>query len=205
MLTRCNASQKLGADSRYDGAYLFMQFSKRCPLNYFSFRNQKIPRRFLVRFLPELKDLLYKFHPVALETWKMEMEMHNRMVSRGIGMGLFPRSYAKSLQCGTVDEFMRRHCNSDLTSALESLCCFARRIMIRISRNPGAPFWSVSGAMVITRQSWLEFCSDIASLASLVGLEDSTETLLIERRPGYEALRAAAAQTVNQFLTAACI
>ncbi len=123
-------------------------------------------------------------------------------------MGLCPHNYSGSLVCDTLDDYMRRLCNDELASALDSLCFLARRIMDRINRKPGAPFWSVSGALVITRQSWQEFCSKVEGLAELV-VADCTfggaprnlaatataSAARLDRRPGLLALRAAAERT----------
>ena len=152
-------------DLRSEGFTLFQMFCRANPLSYVSFRNQKIPRRFLVRFVPELRAFAHRFHPSALESWREELIHHNRSIRRGIRMGLCPHGHACSLVCDSLDDYMRRMCNAELACALTSLCQFGHRIMSRISRRPGAACWSVSGAMVITRESWLELCADIADLA----------------------------------------
>ena len=209
-------------DSRYEGATIFRLFMKACPLSYCSFRNQKIPIRCCVRFVPELMGFEHLFNPRALESWKDEMSIYNRMVMRGIRMRLCPRSYSNSLITNTLDDYIRRHRNAELASALTLLCRFALRIMARIRRKPGAPFWSVSGAIVITRQSWQEFCADMAVLAGRVAADCAAESctasptakeakataataLHSDRRPDLPALRAAAARAAELADKAACI
>ena len=141
-------------------------------------------------------------------------------------MGLCASRTSCSLVCDTVDEYIRRLCNAELASALQLICTFAQRIMDRINRNPQAPFWSVSGAIVMTRESWLLFCAEMEGLAVHVAADcagqgsdpcdamaasASTASellavgLAIERRADLPALRAATARTADLFRKFACI
>jgi hypothetical protein len=162
--------------ARVSDAVIFHHFVKACPVTFLSFRNQKIPHRFLLRFLPELKFFVQKFHPAALLMWRSEMECHNQEFKRGIRMGLCPEMRSNSLTFSTLDGFMCRLHNADLAAALNALCQFGKRILSRIERKPTAQIWSVSGAMMITKQSWQEFRDQVDTLVSLLGIDSVSQT-----------------------------
>ena len=143
------------------------------PVNYVSFRNQIIPKHYVARYLPELQWLERLFCPRARRTWLLEMDCHNRLLKRGVRMGLGPAWLVARLHCATLDHFMLALHSSDLIKVLNSLHRFARRVLSKIERKPTALLWGISGAIVITRHSWHTFCLHADKLASrLLGLLD---------------------------------
>ena len=207
-VARCGSVRfDMPADLRFVGAKIFRQFLKASPMSYLSFRNQKIPRRYLVRFLPELKDFAEMFHSDTFEMWRAKMESYNEMVVRGKRMGLCPKNCSEYLTCSTLDNFMCRHYNAELAATLDSLCRFAKRVVSRIERKPSAQIWSVSGAMVITRQNWCEFCVNVETLIGLIGADDSQQGEDLSFRqsePDHKLVCASTKRLTTLFQGAAC-
>ena len=203
-------------ESSFAGAEILRQLVASCPARFISFRNQRIPYRYLLRALPELKFLSQGCFSAELRTWQSKMQCHNQSIMRGIHMGLFPKKYLRFLTCDTLDTFMCSHHNADLAMALDSYRRFAERIISRIERNPTAPFWGISGAMVITRKHWLEYCDHVEILVGLVRGDNFRPDLppksqpenvvaSTDRRPDFPQICAAAERLTTSFRRAACL
>jgi hypothetical protein len=100
------------------------------------------------------------------------MEEHNRIVSRGMHMGLSPLRNVGPSTCTSLDMFLIHMRAAALADALQALARFACRVTPRVRRDSGAPLWCVEGTVLITRDRWAELSRRVVTLIRLLGFSD---------------------------------
>ena len=112
-------------------------------------------------------------------------------------MGLMPVGSLQCLQFPDLDTFMlEMHC-AEIAKALDLLCRFAQRVLPKTDKVPSAPFWRVSGPVVITRDNLNAFRNGVRRLVNLLGRAGRRPSP--EQRPEYALLHAAAVRTIRLF------
>lgn len=180
---------------------VFDQISSISVFNYISFRNQRIPRKLIMRLLPELRIIESFCSTEGLQQWRSNLDIHHRSLRRGLRMGLMPTSKRMGLnflQFSSLADFvLQMHCG-ELAAVLKALLVFADRVATRAARKPDAPFWRISGPILITRDYWIAFLSSVLQLIRMLGQAGGRHDF--EECPDYPPLRNAAALLAERAL-----
>eukprot|EP00291_Cryptomonas_curvata_P007880 CAMPEP_0172178972 /NCGR_PEP_ID=MMETSP1050-20130122/16345_1 /TAXON_ID=233186 /ORGANISM="Cryptomonas curvata, Strain CCAP979/52" /LENGTH=213 /DNA_ID=CAMNT_0012851775 /DNA_START=253 /DNA_END=894 /DNA_ORIENTATION=- len=112
------------------------------------------------------------FGPQSECLWRGAMDEHNRIVSRGMHMGLSPLRNVGPSTCTSLDMFLIHMRAAALADALNALARFASRVIPRVRRDSGAPLWCVEGTVLITRDRWAELSRRVVTLIRLLGFSD---------------------------------
>jgi hypothetical protein len=137
----------------------------------------------------------------AATLWRTEMVANNRILKRGVIMGLCPLRKGHFLPTADAldQHIMQMHCSA-LREALDALASFAERVTPCITRAPAAVMWPIRGPILITRTRWMLFCRRVMALLRLLGLATNDATAFNTRRwPDADQLLRAAARTRATF------
>ena len=167
------------------------------PFKYLSFLFQPLPDRLVLRVLPEVNDYQQKFSSDCIQYWRSELCYHNSMIRRGVRMDLGLVGTLSNLEISSVDSYLLRFRCLDIAKALDSIFCFAKRMLPKIAKSPSAPFWRASGAVVITRDSWDLFLEEVARLIDELG--HSGRAFRPDQRPDYPYLLSSAIRITELF------
>ena len=148
------------------GKSLLLQILTTAPIKYISFLHQPLPDRLIMRIIPEVRDFELLFNRNCLQQWRSELFYHDVLVQRGSRMRLGPLNKLPNLRCVSLDEYLLRFRCLEVAKALASLCRFLKRIIPKIAKTPSAQFWRVTGAVVVTRDSWETFREEVLRLTN---------------------------------------
>mmetsp|Transcript_20459 Transcript_20459/g.56527 ORF Transcript_20459/g.56527 Transcript_20459/m.56527 type:complete len:193 (-) Transcript_20459:104-682(-) len=143
-------------------------FREANPLGCIAFNKQTIPRKYFLRYLEEVQWLDRHFGRRSQEYWQQEMNIHNRTVTKAGLMGLGERRLAKRMICTDIDDFILRFRVHDVVKALHCINRFGRRLAAKLQKQPSARLWTVSGAIMMTREGWILLCSKVENVLRII-------------------------------------
>ena len=147
---------------------LFAELRKSSPSRYISFSRGRVP-------LEQVKQLVGELEHIGLikkevrGQWNRMMEEHNRILARGIRMGLHVGLFrASSMRFSSLDQFMlQMHCKY-LANVLDDFTRFGERVEDLIRKSPNYLIWNIAGPIMIERRSWIRFSRQILSLLQTI-------------------------------------
>jgi len=191
--------KQVGTTFKSDGSdvgSLLSRMASVSPLNFVSFKFQTLPRRLVLRVIPEIRDFERLFNKAdAFHYWHSEFHHHNNEVKRGARMCMSRVMKLPSLLFTNIDTYIHRLRCLEMSKALDCISRFIDRIQPRIQKSPSAYFWRVSGAIVITRDHWLGFCKEVFALLNMLGHHGNA--FPPEQRPDYPILLSSAMRLMD--------
>jgi hypothetical protein len=181
---------------------VFKSLRKLCLSRYISHSNFRLNTKLMMHMIPEIKILSKLFGPQSECKWRGAMDEHNRIVSRGMHMGLSPVRNVGPSTCSSLDMFLIHMRAVALADALNALSRFATRVIPRVRRDSGAPLWCVEGTVLITRDRWAELSRRVVTLIRLLGFSDLDGVVLPSpgfSPPDLHCLLPAAARAMEAF------
>jgi hypothetical protein len=151
---------------------VFKSLRKLSIFRYISFSNFRLNTKLIMHMIPEMKALSQLFGPQSECLWRGEMDAHNRIVSRGMQMGMSPLRSLSLPTFTSLDLFLIHMRAAALADALNALARFASRVIPHVRRDSGAPLWCVEGTVLITRDRWAELSRRVVTLITLLGFTD---------------------------------
>ena len=176
---------KCSSDSR-----IYLQIQKLSLFRLITFGAEHLPKHEALQYIPEIASIEKYFHRNSSELWRQEMQVYNRILQRGIRMGLSPVRNMRPRLFSSLDQFILRARAAVLVEILDAISKFAERVIPSIEQNPAALMWPAGGPLLITRDRWLQLCRGVLCLTRLVRIDTSIPSCSAET----ELLTSAAAR-----------
>jgi hypothetical protein len=185
---------------------LFFHFQRASISKYISFYRERVPRRQILEIIKESATVV-NFNQDTLGHWREMMSEHNSIVERGERMKLLQFRVLKMscrvstmswIQFQCLDLFMLQMQSRYLARLLDEFSSFGERVLRLMQESPTSLLWTIGGQIVVERESWCSFCSQMMTLLHVLGMADPSR-LRLSPWPDRELLEAAALRASGVF------
>jgi hypothetical protein len=153
------------------GEKILRQILKASFLKHISYGRARLPKKTLVKHLPESLQFISTFGGKCISEWYHEMEIHNRTVQRGLRLGLRP--CRPSMVYSSLDAFLLQTRAIEIARAFEALVNFAERLAPLILQDEDASQWWLNSSILIHREHLVLLARHVLTLAKLAKLPES--------------------------------
>jgi hypothetical protein len=155
---------------------LFRYFRASSLLKAVSYSTLRLSSQETMEILPEIATIENHFHAKSLETWNEELRIHNKLIARGLTMGLNKIDSLDRLSFASLDLFLIKTRGGMLADVLNAYSSFAERFIDDVNSDRHALLWSVFGPVIITNERWMNLCKQMVNILKLIDFEDISDT-----------------------------
>lgn len=152
---------------------IYLQIQQMSLFRLITFGAECLPKNQALQYVPEIAVIEKYFHRNSVDLLRKEMQAYNRILHRGIRMGLSPVRNVNPPLFSSLDQFIVCVHAAALAEALNAFSTFADRVAPCIDRDPSALMWPAGGPVLITRDRWLQLCRGVRCLIRLLDINSS--------------------------------
>jgi hypothetical protein len=153
-------------DSNEDVCLILNSVRKSSPFNHISFNGRRTSNSYVRDVIPEVIPFLMNFTKRSLEFWKEEMCIHNRIIQRGLKMGLL--KHIPQFHYFSLDKYLLHQHSKKLADVLQCHARFAEKVLHLIHVKPDACAWSFNDKLLIQRRDWQRLARCVLNLVKLL-------------------------------------